>query len=449
MRAQDCPESVREQKTGCFLKFSGDLENGKNPMKMFKKTVKKTNGDAPRSPKMRINVAEKAGRGEASAASRKSHQRQAHCTAFFAHGYHLMQAMRFGIEEINNSSTLLPNVMLGYEMFDTCSDSANIYGTLKILSHCTVSYIKMQNNFTQYKPKAIALIGPDSSSLSFTTSSILATFLVPQISYEATNQKLSIKQLYPSFLRTIPSDMLQVEVMLYLLQKFNWTWIAIAGSDDAYGRGGLQSLHSLAVNNGICVAYQGLIPDKNSTEVKQMLTNIMQNKIKVIVVFSTYYFAKQFFKEVVNSNVTDNVWIGSEDWSLSTEVSTIPNIKSIGTVLGVSVGLVNIPRLDEFEAHYVSSIKVNTTEKYDCNQACQYCQSLTLQTMSKPNHFDLSASFNVYSAVYTIAHGLHSLLDCESGQCSKDTFYPWQEHLTTNFGSYIPEPPVLNILYES
>ncbi|XP_063797863.1 taste receptor type 1 member 1 [Pseudophryne corroboree] len=355
-------------------------------------------------------------------------------------GYHLLQAMRFGIEEINNSSTLLPNVTLGYELFDTCSDSANIYGTLKILSQCTKPYVKMQNNFTDYKMKAIALVGPSSSSFAFVTASILGKFLVPQISYSASNELLSSKQMYPSFLRTIPSDKLQVEVILNLLQKFSWTWIAIVGSDDVYGTKGLQDLSTLATSNGICVAYQGLIPySTDRTYVKDMVNNIVKTRVRVTVVFSAYFNARIFFEEVVNANITDFVWIGSESWSVDSQIAGIPNIKTIGSILGVAVGQIYFPKLLDFETAYVSSIKAQSRNSYDCNQVCAYCQSFTLQNMSIPSQFAMSTSFNVYSAIYAIAHSLNELLNCKSGKCSNDTFYPWQllEHVKkVNFTLY-------------
>ncbi|KAK7896709.1 hypothetical protein WMY93_022034 [Mugilogobius chulae] len=48
------------------------------------------------------------------------------------HGFHLMQAMRFTVEQINNSS-LLPGVTLGYQMYDICSVPASILATLDLL----------------------------------------------------------------------------------------------------------------------------------------------------------------------------------------------------------------------------------------------------------------------------------------------------------------------------
>lgn len=90
-----------------------------------------------------------------------------------SHGYYLMQALRYAVEEINNSSQLLPGITLGYQAYDICSLQASILGTVTILAQ--------QYNRVKVKPLAIALIGPDSSSYSFTPATALGTFLVPEV----------------------------------------------------------------------------------------------------------------------------------------------------------------------------------------------------------------------------------------------------------------------------
>ncbi|XP_071969582.1 taste receptor type 1 member 1-like [Engystomops pustulosus] len=247
-----------------------------------------------------------------------------------------------------------------------------------------------------------------------------------QISYGASHKYLSDKQIYPSFLRTIPSDSLQVKLMLQLLQRFNWTWIAIVGSDDAYGSQGLQDLYTLATGHGICVPYHGLIPyTLNRSDIKKMVAGIQNSRVKVIVVFALASYVNIFFEEVVDANITGCVWIGSEDWSADVQIAQIPNLHSIGSILGVSISEIQFPELLDFEISYVNSFKGKDT-RYGCNQICQECRAFTLQDMSTPSPFSMSFAFNVYSAVYTIAYGLHELLHCKSGQCVKDIAYPWQ-----------------------
>lgn len=95
-------------------------------------------------------------------------------------GYNLMQAMRFAVEEINNCSSLLPGVLLGYEMVDVCYLSNNIQPGLYFLSQID-DFLPILKDYSQYRPQVVAVIGPDNSESAITVSNILSYFLVPQV----------------------------------------------------------------------------------------------------------------------------------------------------------------------------------------------------------------------------------------------------------------------------
>uniref|UniRef100_A0A8C3NKB8 Uncharacterized protein n=1 Tax=Geospiza parvula TaxID=87175 RepID=A0A8C3NKB8_GEOPR len=360
---------------------------------------------------------------------------------FKSHGYCLAQALRFAVEEINNSTTLLPNVTLGYEIYDTCSESTNFHATLCALARKGRQDVQVLPSFQHYEPQAVAVIGPDSSRLALTTAAVLSLFLIPEvsISYEASTELLSLKQLYPSFLRTIPSDKQQVKAIFLLLQHFGWTWVVLLGSDDTYGRAGLDALQELLTASNVCVAYRGTLPansDASNPELHNLVQILTDVKVNVTVVFSTRGRVLPFFEVAVQRNITDMVWVASEDWSLAQTVWQVPGIQTIGTVFGMAVEKPEPTMLERFEAWKMweegavaecgSSAEAGResagSTRLDCTQCCTGCRALA----TVPDMYDAQGSFSVYSAVYAVAHGLHDLLGCASGACSKGTVYPWQ-----------------------
>ncbi|XP_062449719.1 taste receptor type 1 member 1 [Rhea pennata] len=359
-------------------------------------------------------------------------------SAFRSHGYRLFQTMRLTVEEINNSSTLLPNVTLGYDVYNTCSESANIHATLRALVRKGQHSIEVLRSFQQYESRAVAVIGPDSTNLALTTAAILSVFLIPEISYEASVETLSLKRLYPSFLRTIPSDRQQVKAIVLLLQKFKWTWVALLGSDNTYGRSGLGALHKLLSVNDICVAYQGIIPsnkDASSPELRHMVRILTDTRVNVTIVFSSKHIARPFFEAVVQENITGMVWVGTEDWSLAQTIWHVPGIQNIGSVIGMSIRQAESMILKHSESWKNAEESANSTgagrgnggnsresTQLNCTQGCTGCHLLT----TTPDEYDTKASYSVYTAVYAVAHGLHNLLGCASGACNKDRVYPWQ-----------------------
>lgn len=104
-----------------------------------------------------------------------------HSQDFVVSSYRRFQMMRFAVEEINNMTSLLPNVSLGYEIFDHCSNTENFPSIFKFIA---------LNNSVQpwyYMSKGLsnvtAVIGPFSSSDTKTIAPLLMMNFVPVVGF--------------------------------------------------------------------------------------------------------------------------------------------------------------------------------------------------------------------------------------------------------------------------
>ncbi|XP_077167619.1 taste receptor type 1 member 2 [Paroedura picta] len=344
--------------------------------------------------------------------------------------------MRFAVEEINNSSALLPGISLGYEMMDVCYLTNIIHPVLYFLSDHH-SQLEIQTNYTHYRPRVVAVIGPDSSLAAVPVAHLLSLFLVPQITYSATSQALSDPRLFPVAFRTIPSMEQQISVMVLLLQEFQWDWVVVLSSEDGYGQ---QSLHMLRAQAAwLCIALHETIPvprdsreegraqQRREAAVRQM----GQSTARVVLVLSLELPLPAFFQEVLRQNLTGRVWIASEAWALDPSVYGIAGLSGIGTVFGVAAQDVPMPGFADFRVRLPSSPTGEGAGAQGaagaCNQVCDRCFPQMLLRHQVLRDSGDRIDFNVYSAVHVVARALHRLLGCGRPEgCRKQHVFPWQ-----------------------
>lgn len=87
--------------------------------------------------------------------------------------------MRFAVAEINNSTDLLPNVTLGYEVFDHCSDAQGFSGILKLLSVDNV--IRPWNAPHKNASKVVAVLGLFTSTFTLTAAPLFMSDFIPMV----------------------------------------------------------------------------------------------------------------------------------------------------------------------------------------------------------------------------------------------------------------------------
>ncbi|XP_075950387.1 taste receptor type 1 member 1-like [Anarhichas minor] len=337
---------------------------------------------------------------------------------FILSSYRRFQLMRFSVEEINNSTKLLPNVSLGYEIFDHCSDIHNFPGIFKLLS--VDGLIQPWGDPHKNLSKVMAVVGTYTSTQALTVAPLFMMDPIPMVSYGAASSVFSRKLIFPSFLRTVHPNKDVIEVIFNIVQHFKWRWVAFLNIDDDYGNDGRDLFIKRIKDTEICLAYtKGLNQD---TVHSKIFRQIEAQRIDIIIVFAPEWTAKALIHKAIQLNVTKKVWIAGDAWSLNKELLEEEGIKNIGTVIGVSEPKVTIPGFSDFIYSSKSqNYCENAEQKSFCNQVCN-CSSLSAEKILA---VDPSFNFPVYSAVHAIAHALHNALQCESGRCKGNiTMYP-------------------------
>ncbi|KAM3616846.1 uncharacterized protein V6R79_024473 [Siganus canaliculatus] len=352
------------------------------------------------------------------------------CAGFDLRVFRWTQVMIFAIEEINKDSTLLPNISLGYRILNSCASPTN---TLRA-AFTLASGPKETELSSLCPPTVSAIIAESGSTQSLAVAGTLGPFHVPIVSYFSTCACLSDRAKYPTFFRTIPSDYFQAKALAALVNHFGWKWIGAIQSDNDYGRNGILAFTKEVEKLGVCISFVGTVlrtyPKDKILDVVEM---IKMSTVKVIMAFVPEGDLYPLMKEVVKQNITGIQWIASEAWITAPRPSTKEIYQAFGGALGFVMQKMAIPDLkpyltaiNPYTDHSAAFVKdfweimvgckpfspVQLSDTEATNEICTGNETLMNSQDMFFNITQLRVSYNVYKAVYAIAHALHHLVFC-------------------------------------
>ncbi|XP_071396835.1 extracellular calcium-sensing receptor-like [Centroberyx affinis] len=406
-----------------------------------------------------------------------SEPQQPRCQGFDILGFRHAQTMAFAIDEINRNSNLLPNVTLGYSLYDNCATLGVAFrASLSLASGREEQFLLDETCLGS--PPVLGIVGDSYSTFSIAMSSVLGLYKVPIVSYFATCSCLSDRQRFPSFFRTIPSDAFQVRAMLQILKRFGWTWAGLLVSDDDYGLHAARSFQSdLAESGGGCLAYSEVLPWGNDpTELRRIVDMMRKSTARVVIVFAHESHMIHLMEEVIKQNVTGLQWMASEAWTAAAVLQTPRLMPYLGGTLGIAIHRGEIPGLRDFllrirpdndpNNSYGNSIVRQFWEyTFQCRFGppsagrvdaggvlCTGQEDLGNVETGFLDVSELRPEYNVYKAVYSLAYALDDMLQCVPGRgpfsrhsCANlQRLEPWQlvhylekVNFTTAFGDQV------------
>ncbi|KTG07246.1 hypothetical protein cypCar_00035550 [Cyprinus carpio] len=211
----------------------------------------------------------------------------------------LAQVMIFTIEEINRNETLLPNVSIGYQIYDTCgSRLSTMSATMGLMNGLDFGSGDRCNE----QPPLPAIIGETESSATVILSRTTGPFKIPVISPSATCECLSNRKDYPSFFRTIASDYHQSSALVNIVKYFGWSWVGAVNSDTDYGNNGMAVFLKIAQEEGICVEYSVKFYRTETEKLKKVVDTIKKGTAKMVEAMKNVHFT---------TKMGDHVWFDS------------------------------------------------------------------------------------------------------------------------------------------
>ncbi|KAF7235375.1 Vomeronasal type-2 receptor 26 [Varanus komodoensis] len=375
--------------------------------------------------------------------------------------YQHFLAFAFAITELNKNPTLLPNTTLGFRIRQHKDIVAKMHqNSLALL--CTRGRI-VPNYKCDRKVGLFSVIGGLDSHSSREIASLLGIYKVPQLGYGVFHMVPGGGNVFPSFIRIDPSDRHQYVGLVQLLLHFHWNWIGLIAHNDDMGETFIQTLAPMLRQKDICVAFTEKFDPM--TPINQLRAETGSVPIpwfepQVIIVFADLSVMGRITAMLWNYEDKTkcrfkNVWVMTSIWEAAAIGSGVGSSmdaqlkKMMHGALHFRIQSGDIPEfkhflqgLDPLQPQGDVFLQYWWERAFSCRfsnsgKPFQYGNKLctgreNLEDLP-PTYFQMSMnhhSYNIYNAVYSLAHMLHARSGSKHGMgwgsWRRLNIEPWQ-----------------------
>ncbi|CAL1533000.1 unnamed protein product, partial [Lymnaea stagnalis] len=350
-------------------------------------------------------------------------------SSFIDSSFHFSESVVFAIEEINRNLSILPNVTLGFAILDDCmKETTSAIHAISFIKDAGGSLLgsspngtvtaQMSHEVEDILPSydVVGVIGCLRSSNSMAASTVLGPAHLPLVSFTSTSETLSDKELYPYFLRVVPSDNYLVDALVELISHFQWSYISVLYAEGSFGEIAFQALRSkVSKMKGVCIATSHKIYQKASYEdhlwiMKDLLAH---KNARVVVTFTDPPSVLQLLKASRQLGTSGwYIWLTNDSWKL-----TLGDITDKSVAGSFVVGFQS-PVSQEYNRHVLSMSPVTNSnpwfrkywsERFNCSLTDTACVTENNVT-SLPAWGSYTYASNAFDAVLTYAHAIDAVI---------------------------------------
>ncbi|XP_075692775.1 vomeronasal type-2 receptor 26-like [Rhinoderma darwinii] len=337
--------------------------------------------------------------------------------------YQTALTVLFAVEEINRNEDLLPNITLGFHLFESLLNEAKtLEAYIKILSGWG---FQIPNYKCKSQGHLVAMVGFASSVLSVLVANTFGIYGYPQISYGATDPLLSDKLMFPYFYRTVPSSVHLHDTLNSVLKHFGWTWVGIVYSDVESNENAIQKIKLSITRAGGCIEFtEKFLSSTNYrfTEHVRMAKVISDSSATIIIFWADLEFTYNLYLLLHELTKTKKVWILLTDMDhLLIPTLDILDLSPFHGTLAIKVKKLEIPGLMPFLwnvtldhyafCNFISNYKFFIYECERCKDGLLYtCKHNKTKKKILMGLETLVESYRVYNAIYALAHALQMFM---------------------------------------
>ncbi|XP_040590006.1 vomeronasal type-2 receptor 116-like [Mesocricetus auratus] len=387
---------------------------------------------------------------------------------FKLRNYQSILAMMFAIKEINSNSYLLPNTTLGFMAQNVPSGQRytldSLFGILSGSGHALPNYRCARDSMS-----AAILTGP-SWSISEYIGTLLDLYKFPQLTFGPFDTTLSEQRQFSSLYQVAPKDTSLILGIASLMLHFHWIWVGLFIIDDHKGAQILSDLRSEMENNGVCIAFVEMILVNRGSFLTTSWKNhvqVLESSANVIIIYGDTDSLLSLIVNIKQNLLTWKVWVMNSHW----DASKFDNYLLLDSLHGALIfshhneEVINftdfIKTVNPFKYPKDTYLHVLWHSFFNCSffrKGCKIvdnCLPNASLEFLPGKIFDMAMSeesYNVYTAVYAVAHSLHEMMlnqvqfqTCEKGK--EMVFLPWQLHpflKNTQIFNHVGDQVVLN-----